>query len=287
MPEVRSPCPACSTQRFKRIFEKKGRDFWRCLECGLERIDPPPTLEELAHYYNESYASGLYSLFLQEVRMKQMTAEHRMKSVRRHAAPGRLLDLGCANGVLVESACKAGYEAEGIDLSPIAVEEGRARGLKLSVSTIEEWQPEHRYNVITGYDILEHVLDPLDFMQNVHRLLEPDGIAIISVPNSHSVFARLMRKNWWFYIPEEHLTYFHKGSIERLFRRAGLDQFHVEKATKPLTLTYGMTQFEEYNPAIYRALATMSKVAPKSLMDAVIPFYIGEMTVIAKPEKAV
>ena len=285
MQEVRSPCPACASRHFKKLFEKKGREFWRCLECGLERIDPPPTLEELEKYYNKSYASGLYSLFLQEVLMKRMTAEHRMKSVTRHARPGRLLDLGCANGVLVKSACELGYDAEGIDLSLVAVEKGRSSGLELSVSTIEDWQPEHRYDVITGYDILEHVLDPLDFMRNVHRLLEPDGVVLISVPNTRSIFARLMGKNWWFYIPEEHLTYFHPKSIDRFFQRAGFDHVKVERATKPLTLSYGMTQFKEYNPTIYKVLKAMSNVVPKSLMDAIIPFYIGEMTVIARPRK--
>jgi SAM-dependent methyltransferase len=280
--DSKAPCPACESRAFQRLFEKKDRLFWRCRECGLERIDPPPSLDELRQYYDDSYESGLYSLFLQERQMKQVTAEHRMKHITKYAGSGRLLDLGCANGVLVRSALHAGFDAEGIDLSHVAVEEGRSNGLNLSVSTIEDWNPDYRYQVITGFDILEHVLDPLGFMQDVKRLLEPGGTVVIAVPNTRSVFARVMGKSWWFYIPEEHLTYFHPGAISRLCDRVGLEPIRIERATKPLTLTYGMTQFEEYNPLIYRVVKAASYVLPKSLLDAIIPFYIGEMILIAR-----
>jgi 2-polyprenyl-3-methyl-5-hydroxy-6-metoxy-1,4-benzoquinol methylase len=279
---ARAPCPACSGTDFSPLFEKKGRSFWRCGTCGLERIDPPPTLRELEDYYNSSYSSGLYSLFIQEEEMKRLTAEHRLSRIRKFVPDGRWLDVGCANGTLVKAARAAGFEAEGIDLSSVAVEAGRSEGLPLSVSTLEDWMPPYRYSTITGFDILEHVLDPLGFAENVARLLEPGGVAVIAVPNTRSVFARVMGKSWWFYIPEEHLTYFHPDSIGRLYRRAGLEPTHVGRATKPLTLSYGLTQFKEYNPLIYRALKTVSYVLPQRAMDAILPFYIGEMMSVAR-----
>lgn len=277
-----APCPACAGTSFTKRFEKKGRHFWRCATCGLERIDPPPTLAELEAYYNQSYESGLYKLFLQEDKMKQLTAEHRLNDIRQYAGPGRWLDLGCANGVLVEAARKAGFDAEGIDLSSVAVENGRSKGLPLHVSTVEDWNPGYQYQTITGFDILEHVLDPLGFTQHIQRLLAPGGVVILAVPDTASVFARLMGKGWWFYIPEEHLTYFHPASIERLYRRIGLEPLRTAWATKPLTLAYGLTQFEEYNPLIYKTLKTVSRILPGAVMNAIIPFYIGEMKAIAR-----
>lgn len=280
--QTRAPCPACAGTDFSPLFEKKERRFWRCGTCGLERIDPAPTLQDLEAYYNTSYASGLYSLFLREAEMKRLTAEHRLARIRRFVSNGRWLDVGCANGALVKAARAAGYEAEGIDLSSVAVDAGRSEGLPLSVCTLEDWNPSYRYRTITGFDILEHVLDPLGFAKNVARLLEPGGVAVIAVPNTRSVFARVMGKSWWFYIPEEHLTYFQPDSIGRLYRRAGLEPVHSGRATKPLTLSYGLTQFKEYNPLIYRTLKTASYVLPQRAMDAILPFYIGEMMSVAR-----
>ncbi|MEM9031714.1 MAG: class I SAM-dependent methyltransferase [Pseudomonadota bacterium] len=264
------------------MFEKKGRQFWRCQVCALERIDPPPTLAELEDYYNQSYAAGLYTLFLEESAMKRRTAEHRLRTLKRHAGAGKWLDLGCANGTLVSAAREAGYDAEGIDLSSVAVEAGKADGLPLHVSTIEDWDPGYRYRTITGYDILEHVPDPLAFLEHVTRLLEPGGKVVLAVPNTRSIFARLMRRSWWFYIPEEHLTYFHPRALERLYRRVGLEPVETGRATKPLTLAYGLTQFKEYNPVIYRALLGVSRVLPTRATEAIIPFYIGEMHGVAR-----
>ncbi len=143
-------CPACAGTSFVKRFVKKGRYFWRCSTCGLERIDPPPSLTELEAYYNQSYESGLYNLFLQENHMKQLTAEHRLKSILPYAGEGRWLDLGCANGVLVEAALKAGYDAEGIDLSSRAVESGRSKGLSLHVATIEDGAPDTSIRRLLG-----------------------------------------------------------------------------------------------------------------------------------------
>jgi SAM-dependent methyltransferase len=216
--------------------------------------------------------------------MKRLTAEYRIKAVGRYATMGRWLDLGAANGALVRAAREKGFDAEGIDLSSVAVESGKAEGVRLHVSTIEEWDPPYRYSMITGFDILEHVPDPLDFVRHVCRLLEPGGVAALAVPNTHSIFSRLMGKNWWFYIPEEHLTYFHPKTIEGIYRKVGLAPIHTGRISKPLTLTYGLTQFQEYNPLIYKAMKGASYVLPRALMDAIIPFYIGEMIAVARRE---
>lgn len=122
------PCPCCGAQRYRRLFVKKGRHFWRCRECGCERIFPQPTLPELQNYYDSSYQAGMYQDFLAADEMKRLTAETRFEKIRAHCRPGRWLDVGCSSGLLVETACRAGMQAEGIELSDLAVQEGKRAG---------------------------------------------------------------------------------------------------------------------------------------------------------------
>ncbi len=106
------------------------------------------------------------------------------------------------------------------------------------------------------------------------------------MPDTGSIFARIMGKRWWFYIPEEHLTYFHPASIERLYRQVGLEPVRTDRATKPLTLTYGLTQFKEYNPLIYKTLKALFCILPVAVKNTIIPFYIGEMQAIARAPRS-
>jgi 2-polyprenyl-3-methyl-5-hydroxy-6-metoxy-1,4-benzoquinol methylase/predicted RNA-binding Zn-ribbon protein involved in translation (DUF1610 family) len=279
-----TPCPACGNRIFRKRFTKKGCDFWQCETCGLEKIYPLPTLEELKAYYDSSYSDGMYKTFVDAGQMKYMTAEERYKAIKSYCLPGRWLDVGCSNGTFVKIARQNGQNAEGIDLSDVAVERGRAEGLPLFSSTIEDFAPDYRYQSISGFDVLEHVLDPVGFLESVHRLLEPGGTVAVSVPNRGSLICKIMRKNWYFYIPEEHMHYFDPSSMTRLLKSTGFNVRHVRRAYKPLTYNYSLTQFIEYNPTIFKILNTAAKVIPNRLRNAIVPLYIGEMIVFAESQ---
>ena len=279
------PCPACENKLFHKRFTKKGREFWQCDSCGMERIDPLPTQEELRSYYDQSYTSGLYKVFTDAQQMKDLTSKQRLKEIMPYTEKGSWLDVGCSNGVFVQAAIENGIKVEGIDISYVAVEQGKQQGLPLYCSSIETFEPEHNYDVLTAFDILEHVLDPYNFLYAARKLLKAGGKVVLTTPNRASAIAKAMGKGWSFYIPEEHMHYFHPYSIIRLFERTGFKIEHIGRTYKPLNLSYALTQFQEYNPRIYSVLNQISRILPKSLVKMIVPIYIGEMMVIAcKPE---
>src|SRR5690606_35735445 len=65
MSEASTPCVVCGATETKKLFEKGGRDFVRCTECGLVRLDPLPSVEEIAAYYAAAYDGGFYSSFVE------------------------------------------------------------------------------------------------------------------------------------------------------------------------------------------------------------------------------
>jgi 2-polyprenyl-3-methyl-5-hydroxy-6-metoxy-1,4-benzoquinol methylase len=271
----------CGGTRFRKIFSKKGHDFWKCTDCGLERLQPLPTLDELKAYYDDSYANGLYKEFVSATEVKRLTAERRLREIEPFCPKGRWLDVGSSNGVFVEQARERGIDAHGIELSEVAVAQARARGLPVMQSTLEEYQPEAPYDVVTCFDLLEHALDPVDALRQVHRLLVPGGKLVITLPNRDSVFRRLMGRRWYFYIPEEHFHYFNPATIRRLLARTDFETERCMRTLKPLSYRYSLTQFAEYNPSLHRTLRSVSKALPERWLDWVLPLYIGEMLVVA------
>lgn len=276
-------CPICGPAVATALFEKKSRKFYQCNQCKLRMQWPLPTQQELERYYDEEFSQGMYRTFTDATVMKERTAAHRLRKVLRWAKPpGRWLDVGCANGVFVATAAGVGAEAYGIELSAVAVDQATQRGLNVRQARIEDLANVERYDCVTAFDVIEHVLDPRGFLQSIANCLNDGGTCVLSLPDVNSIFARVMGKTWWFYIPEEHLHYFNPETLRRLATNVGLETLHTGKAFKPLTFDYGLTQFKEFNPLIYRVLSTVARVIPKGMRNAVLPFYIGEMMVVLR-----
>lgn len=274
-------CPVCASSLMKRLFTKKERTYWRCMDCGLEKQHPLPSWVDLAAYYETSYQDGMYRLFSDADGIKTATAQLRFDSLSKYGRRGRWLDVGCSAGYFVACANQHQMQCEGIDLSAVAIETGAARGLSLHASTIEDWKPGYTYETLTCFDVLEHVLDPRHFLECARDLLSSRGTIVLTVPNLASLTRAIMGKYWYFYIPEEHLHLFRPDTLERLLTSVGFEITHRTAAYKPLTFNYSLTQFKEYNPTIHSILASLGRAIPTRLADAVIPLPIGEMTVVA------
>ncbi len=280
------PCPVCHATDFRRIFVKKGREFWRCTACGLERQQPLPTLAELRAFYNRSYIEGLYRIFAAAEEMKARTAAHRFREIRSFLPRGRWLDVGSANGMFVEHVRGQGIDAHGIELSDVAVAQARERGLPVVQSTVEDYRPEAPFDAITCFDLIEHVIDPVQCLASIRALLRDGGKVAITVPNQGSLTRRVMGPHWYFYIPEEHLHYFNPTNIRRFLSRGGFATERCGRTWKPLTYRYALMHSKEYNPSLHRVMNAASKLMPASLLDWVTPLYIGEMLVIARRQDA-
>ena len=276
-------CPLCGPVRVRWCFEKKGRQFWQCDDCGIGMQRPLPTLAELQTYYDTQYADGMYRTFISAADMKAMTARQRLSEIS-HLVPlsGHWLDVGSADGMFVGEALRRGIASEGIELSTVAVQQARAAGLPVRQGSLEDITRSPEYDCITAFDVLEHVIDPAGFLRELSARVRVGGHAVLTLPNVSSLYCRVMGSRWWYYIPEEHLHYFNPKTIRAMLTLAGLETLEVSRTYKPLTFDYGLTQFVEYNPMIYRAMKLLAHLLTVKLRTRIIPLYIGEMKVIAR-----
>ena len=278
-------CIICESKNYKEIFTKKGRHFYRCVNCNFEMQFPLPDIEDLKKYYNDSYRDGLYKEFVEASHMKMVNAKYRFNKVKSYLSSEKILDVGCSDGHFLKILENQGNEAEGIDISEVAVSQARLKGVKAYCAELDTFTSKLKYNTIIAFDIIEHLLNPLDFIDAIKTHLNKGGNLILSTPNKRSVFRRIMGKNWYFYIPEEHMHYFDNVTIQKILERNGFSIIKQSRFSKPLTLEYGLTQFKIYNPIIYKILKLVTSILPKKFNTIPIPFYIGEMLTVAKYTK--
>jgi 2-polyprenyl-3-methyl-5-hydroxy-6-metoxy-1,4-benzoquinol methylase len=163
-----------------------------------------------------------------------------MKNVKKFRKNGRLLDVGCALGFFVKVAQDEGFDAFGVDFSKYAVNEGqRLLGDKILWADIEKEIPfpSNYFDVITAWDVLEHLEHPDSFIKLASRVLKKDGLFFVRTLNYNCLMSRLMRKSW-LQMGGEHITCtITPDDLKNWLRTCGLRELEIytlDIALKPL-----------------------------------------------------
>lgn len=275
-------CPVCDGGRESALFAKRGFTFVRCAGCGLVSIRPLPDPATSKAHHDESYRGGAYASFAAADDMRAVIARHRLRLVRPHAGTGPWLDVGCSTGAFVAEAVRAGCDAEGLELSTVAADAARARGLRVHEAAAEDFRPARRYAVVTAFDVIEHLRDPIALVQRVVTWLQDDGIFVATLPDIASLPARLLGRHWFYYAPPDHVHYFTPSTVRRLLGRAGFGRVDVRRALKPLTVDYATGALARLVPPLGPQARMVARLVQETLRSRAIPLPLGEMLVTAR-----
>ena len=251
-------CNLCGCKEFKIIEDDEAPyKVLGCKMCSLVFVHPQPESRELAEHYNEDYYHEWVGR-QKEKRIKMWAA--RLSKVEKYRKAGRLLDVGCGDGVLLNLAKKRGWQVAGTELSSFAAR--RASDILgediFCGELFDASYPEKNFDVVTLWHVLEHVKDPLKYLFEIRRIIKSDGLLVIAVPNVNDlvmqVAYRLIRggkmKLYSQKDREVHLYHFSPETVTRYFRRAGFNCLRfgpdfgvVETAKKGINLLAAMLSY--------------------------------------------
>jgi 2-polyprenyl-3-methyl-5-hydroxy-6-metoxy-1,4-benzoquinol methylase len=172
----------------------------------------------------------------------------RVQRLGRHAAAGRLLDVGSALGSFLAAAAQAGFEAEGVEPDPGTSEQARARGLRVHTGTLEALAARRAedgadapappgYDVVTMFHVLEHLDSPRAALTAARALLRPGGILVVETPTVENPWFRLAPSRWRQLIPD-HYFFFSRETLERLLRETGFEPLHHATVGRRVSLRF-------------------------------------------------
>jgi SAM-dependent methyltransferase len=229
--ETSAACPICAATRQQPVVAQNGLAVSRCLNCGQRFVWPVPSDAVLAAIYDRGYYRGGhgsvgFSDYAGLLPARRRMFNRHLDRIEGLVAPGRVLDVGCATGDFLVVAKERGWDAAGVDPSP-AREQAIAAGVRIVGHTVDDADvAPHSLDVITFWDVLEHLPDPVASLRRAAQLLRPGGVLAATVPNAGSAVARLSGPRWFGYkTAGEHLQFFSAATISRCFETAG---FHVE-----------------------------------------------------------
>lgn len=180
--------------------------------CGMIFTNPMPRL-------GAAYTDNVDDVYLGSARQRQRTTEYSVLQLRKHAAGGKLLDVGCATGFFLDAAAKY-YSVEGVELSRWAADIASQRH-KVYRQPLSSMQLNNEYDVLTMWGVIEHLEDPLAELEAASRALKLNGVIALYTGDVESWMARLLGKNWWWF-QGMHLLYFSRSTLERLLARVNL-----------------------------------------------------------------
>lgn len=260
------PCHACLSTENDTYLQARGFRIAQCRNCGLWFVSPQPTVEELQQYY-ATYDSGDLWREMEEGFNRSVR-----KTILERKPSGQVLDVGCGSGNFLRCMKEKGFSVLGIEPSVSGSDYARdTLQVEIFHGMIHDFlklNSDRKFDVITLLNVLEHLTNPVETMEQLGHVLAPDGIVAIVVPDArfHDIVGRARKlvgtaDPYWlenapflsgFRVPD-HLCSFQPRTIAALLRRAGYKVIKLQNA--PVV----------FNPPFYRDAAkwfvfTMSQV---------------------------
>lgn len=222
----------------KPIYDLPPYGVRRCARCTLIFVSPRLREEALSRFYDQVdyFEGGVYgdqspwspAMVLQRVwtagrlhRIAKARSSRTDRKVGRAAAGQRLLEFGSGYGLFLAAAREKGYQVQGVELSRPAVQESEKKGLEVHCGQLVAAPLTGPYDVICGWDTLEHVPDPLAVLRRIRELIAENGTVALSTPYFSSLPSRLLRERWWTLKPTEHIWHYTPYTLRLLAARAG------------------------------------------------------------------
>lgn len=252
----------------------------RCARCGLLMTSPRDDEVTLGRIYSElTDRSGGQ----EDEAGRRNRADELALVARYKLPPGRLLDVGCGAGLFVCWAQKAGWEATGVDASARAVAGGgleRCPGVRFRAGLLSEVDfPAGSFEVVTLWNVLEHLPRPAETLDRIRTWLARDGWLFLSLPNADSRTARLMGKRWVLLL-REHLWYFSPATMATLLSRSGFVLADARPKLVSASVAHIVGRLAQSSGSTGKVAGRLCWIG--ALRRLTVRFSVGEMYVVAR-----
>lgn len=284
-------CKACAHNEIIEKFIFHNYHVYSCNYCGFSWLNPQPSDLDLSKIYSQHYFLDEGDLELTEIvnKLKRATAELYLKQLEENSRVSNeklsLLEIGCGMGDFLLSAQSKGFQVTGLEVTDHLVNLANSRIGSTNVykGYIEDDLFEGKsFDLITFFDVIEHVRNPFDFLGHVNRLLKKSGKVYIVTPSLDSWSAKFLGKNWMEY-KIEHLSYFTKKAMIHLLERIGFHKVKFYPNYKILNLDYINRHFIRFPvKGLSSVVNLIRKLTPNKLAYMPIKIVASGMAVIAE-----
>jgi 2-polyprenyl-3-methyl-5-hydroxy-6-metoxy-1,4-benzoquinol methylase len=279
-PSQRSNADELSADEFRSSGDEPLEDpLVKCGHCGFQYVTP--RLKESVVI--SGYTNAVDETFVSQVKGREITFKRCLGEIEKawKGEPGKIFDVGTANGSFLKVAHDAGWDVTGCEPSRWMGEWCRDNyGIHVNQGTLfDRAYEDASFDVITLWDVLEHTPDPMATLKECYRLLKPGGMLVVNYPDIGSWAAWLMGRKWVFLLAV-HYYYFTRTTIKQALRNALFEVLKVKPHIQRLEFGYILNRAIPYIGGAGRMAKTVvSKLGMGKLQ---VPYWVGQTLVIAR-----
>lgn len=237
-------CIFCEKDDSELLFRKKDKlgisddefQIRRCRGCGLIYISPRPGRDEIGRFYPEYYSwkqeeesPGAVGRLEKFYRYQLLGHEVGRVIARTGLENGKVLDVGCGSGDRLDVFRKRGFDSYGVEVSASAEHARGKMGLDVVRSDLAgACFPDGFFDIVTLYNVLEHLHDPREALKEINRITKPGGYLVVQVPNTGSLQFKIFGKRWAAIEPPRDLFYFRTGLVRMMLSEEGFGVVSVD-----------------------------------------------------------
>lgn len=299
-------CPNCDQNDFKIIFKSKIpteiskeellkiyrsssdhtfiEQMVQCKKCDLVYLNPRIKQSIIL----ESYINAVDPTFISQNETRIKTFSRSLSRIMRKtkllgSSKNKILDVGCAGGAFPKAAADMGFDVYGIEPSQWLCEFARTQySLKIKQGILKSGDfNKNTFDLITLWDVIEHLTDPKDVLRTIHDILKDDGFLVVNYPDIDSLACKILGKRWPFYL-SVHLIYFTPMTIKKILEDCGFIIEQIEPYFQTLKLGYILKRAATYFPFFSFLEKLVNKVR---LSEIPFTYNIGQSMVIARKAK--
>ncbi|KKQ57702.1 MAG: Methyltransferase type 12 [Parcubacteria group bacterium GW2011_GWA2_38_13] len=225
-PNEQFVCLLCQSDQKKLFLEYRGYSLFECSRCGL--VSPNIDFQKVKDqdiYEDEAYYLDTRREILDTYEYRKNTyAPERLKYILEKTKLDvnqiNLLDVGCGPGYFIEHLKSMGIKYKGLELTDYLVTICNERSLSVAKTELKD-EPDGAYNVITMYDVLEHVSNPLTLFRDLHKKLADTGFVVAYSPHIHSIAFYLLKEKQNTLYPFQHIAFYDAKSLQYVAEKTG------------------------------------------------------------------
>lgn len=246
----------------------------QCKHCHYVYANPRWSSDDIL----DAYTAVEDETYVEEREGRELTFRKHLQDLEKYTGPGNgraILDVGAYIGVFVEVAQAAGWDAWGVEPSAWAAQVAQSQGLPVIHGTQDAPDLQGKqFDVITMWDVIEHVPDPSAEMQKAFHLLKPGGWLVLHTMDIDSLTARIMGSRWpWFM--DMHIHYFSQKTMAKMLEKNGFEIIWSGAQGRYLRLNYLANRMKAFNKQM--GAVTSKFIYGLHLEEKAIPINFGDL----------
>lgn len=264
--ENRNICNLCSHNDFELYIaiSRLERSIVKCRNCGLLTIDFINGSFSTFDFEDQEVRQQRYRQMLstaeeegkfnedmikREEGVRTLHFKNRKEEIERYIKTGRLLDIGCGRGFFLANFLGSNLDYFGIDPRKQISEEAKKRvgENRIFCGTLKEAHfPDSYFDVVTMINLIEHLPNPRENLEEINRVMKKGGLLFIETPNVGSFVARLLGKRWHAFLEREHHYFFTRDTLRKMLMGTGFSIKKIKTGNKLFSIRYLLYRLSWY-----------------------------------------